>query len=59
VKGDQNHKIYKTIAQYMEIVKEVFNKDYIFSSNQEDNKNSANEIMEEIENYIIKKLHKK
>ncbi len=56
IKGDQRHRIYVTLNNYIKIVKEFLIKDELFHklSNEE-----IEEILEGIENYIMKKLHRR
>jgi hypothetical protein len=56
MKGDQNHKIYQSIYNYILIVKDHLLKEDLFQNLSEDD---IEDILEEIENYIMKKLHKK
>jgi hypothetical protein len=56
IKGDQKHKIYNSISDYMEIVKDAYIKCELFKSASLD---ETSEILEDIENYIMKKLYKR
>lgn len=54
-RGDQKFKIYKSLSDYMEIVKTVYLRSDMFN---EYSPEEANEIFEDIENFIHKKIYK-
>jgi hypothetical protein len=56
IKGDQKHKIYNSLSDYMEIVKDAYMKCPLFKNA---NLDETNEILEDIEIYITKKLYKR
>jgi hypothetical protein len=56
VRGDQKHKIYNSLSDYMEIVKDAYMKCNLFKSA---NLDETSEILEDIEIYITKKLYKR
>lgn len=53
--GQQKHRIYKSISDYMEIITEKYQKSDLFSKYTQD---ENNQIIEEIENYMLKKMHR-
>lgn len=55
IKGDQKHRIYKSINDYMDILKEAYKKCELFKYYSAD---ETNDIFEEIENYMMKKIYK-
>ena len=55
ISGDQEHKIYKSLSDYMEIVKDYYNKNDLFKIYDHE---ETDEILEDIENFILKKIHK-
>jgi hypothetical protein len=55
ISGDQKHKIFLSLYTYMQIVKEKLVKEELFKKHSED---EIEEILEGIENYIMKKLYK-
>ena len=56
IRGDQRHRIYQSLYNYMQLVKEHLVKDNLFAKLSVD---EIEEILDIIENYIIKKLSKK
>lgn len=55
IKGDQKHRIYQTLYNYIQIVRENTIKDELFKLHDE---SEIEEIIEGIENYIMKKLYR-
>ena len=56
VAGDQRNKIYQSLTNYLEIVREVLLKDELFKNYSND---EMNEILEDIESFIIRKSYKR
>lgn len=55
VSGQQKHKIYKTLKDYMDIINEYYQKSNLFTKYTQDENNL---ILEEIENFILKKMYR-
>ena len=56
IKGDQSHKIYQSIFNYMVIVIDHLSNEELFKNLSDE---ETEDILEGIENYIMKKLYKK
>ena len=54
--GNNKHKIFEAILNYLKIVKDCLLENYLFKSSKEE---EINEIIEDIENYIERKIYKK
>jgi hypothetical protein len=54
-RGDQKHKIYKSLIDYMEIVKSFYFKSDMFKDYSSE---ESTDIIEDIENFIHKKMYK-
>jgi hypothetical protein len=55
-KGTEKHKVFNSISDYMEIVKEVLKKSDLFKNITLD---EVHVLIEDIENYVFKKIYKR